>query len=189
MEKILNVGCGENRYGTHFVDKYPLRPEIKKCDLDCEKLPFKDNFFDEVVGINVLEHLTNMGFALKELHRVMKKGGKLTIQTDNANYWGYAISKSHLGGYEDRDYFRSSGGDKHYALFTTSHLWNLAKKVGFKNIKVGYVKESPEGSYVRSNLRFQNIRKLVKLIAWVALSAIPPLYRMKYGSLKLECVK
>jgi hypothetical protein len=28
--KILNVGCGEETYGTHFVDFYPSRKDVIK---------------------------------------------------------------------------------------------------------------------------------------------------------------
>ncbi len=43
------------------------------------KLPFKDESFDEVLASHVLEHLFDMGGALREIHRVLKRGGKLIV--------------------------------------------------------------------------------------------------------------
>ncbi len=40
-----------------------------------EKLPFADNFFDFVFALDVLEHLEDDVKALKEIFRVIKKGG------------------------------------------------------------------------------------------------------------------
>ena len=49
------------------------------CDykVDVEKIrwPFKDEQFDFVLMINILEHLYNYNFALKEAKRVLKNGG------------------------------------------------------------------------------------------------------------------
>ena len=47
-----------------------LEKMLSKCDVDTEKLPFPDNYFDEVYSKNLLEHLRNPGFALKEMIRV-----------------------------------------------------------------------------------------------------------------------
>lgn len=173
--RILNVGCGDDTYGTHFVDKYPKRKEVIKCDLDWEKLPFKSNYFDEVVCKNVLEHLTNPGFALKEMYRVLKKGGKLLLITDNANYWRWAIGKTHLGGYERHSKHK---GDRHYSLFTDWHLINHAKKVGFKKIKV---------EYVMSKIKSFNLKELLLVID--LLLSLTPFKRMGYGIIKLYAKK
>jgi len=139
MKKILNVGCGAQTYGTDFVDLYPQRPEVKKCNIDEEPLPYKDGTFDVVYSKNVFEHLTKPGFALREMARVLKKGGKLILITDNANYWVWGVGKTHLGGYEKNP----EGGeeDRHYALFTEWHLRNHLEKVGLKVVKIEYLEE------------------------------------------------
>ncbi|MEM2955026.1 MAG: class I SAM-dependent methyltransferase, partial [Candidatus Nanoarchaeia archaeon] len=120
---ILNVGCGDETYGTHFVDLYPSRPEVIKCDLGKEKLPFPDNFFDEVYSKNVLEHLKNPGFALEEMKRVLKKGGELVLITDNAGYLFHHIDLSRFSNtkacHQENTEYRRRGHplDKHYSLF------------------------------------------------------------------------
>ena len=133
LKKILNVGCGKDTYGTDFIDVYPERKEVKKCDIDKEKFPYKNNIFDEIYSSFVFEHLKNPASTLKEMVRVLKKGGKLIIKTDNAGWWGYHNSKSkfkvHYGGY----FFEGHGDkDRHYSLFTIHHLENHFEDAGLK---------------------------------------------------------
>lgn len=171
MKKILNVGCGNDTYGTHFVDLYPSRPEVKKCNLDWQKLPFKSNYFDVVYCKNVLEHLTNPGFALKEMHRVLKKGGKLILITDNSSYFGWLL-KDHAKKYEK---IKLGGKDRHYSLFTPGHLENFAKTYNFKRIKV---------KYIRGNFG-KNIYGAFKKAISILLSLTP----LAYSQILLEAVK
>ena len=65
--KPLLKGCGEY-YGSDLIPK----KGVLQCDLE-EKLPFKDNEFDVVTALDVLEHLDNPHGALQELMRVARK--------------------------------------------------------------------------------------------------------------------
>ena len=133
--RILNVGSGSSKPGTDFVDLYPSRREVKKCDVSKEKLPYKNNTFDKVFSSFLFEHLTNPNFALKEMVRVLKKGGEIEIHTNNAGWLFYHNSKSkvktHYGGYEKG----SREKDKHYALYTFHHLKNHLEIVGLTEIQ------------------------------------------------------
>ena len=139
MEKkrILNIGCGKDDYGTDFVDIYPERKEVIKCNINKERLPYKENTFDEVYFAFVFEHLRNQGKALEEIVRVIKIGGKLILKTDNAGWWGFHNSKSnfkvHYGGYS---YEGHGDLDRHYSLFTIHHLENHFEDVGLKVISL-----------------------------------------------------
>ncbi len=158
MKKILNVGCGHETYGTDFVDLYPSRSEVKKCNIDEERLPYSDETFDIVYSKNLFEHLTKPGFALKEMARVLKNGGKLILITDNANYWVWAVGKTHLGGYEENP----EGGeeDKHYSLFTEWHLKNHLKKAGLRVVKIEYLEEE----FLHKTLFGRIIKKIINSI-------------------------
>ncbi len=155
--RTLNVGCGNSTYGTDFVDLYPSRPEIKKCNISKEKLPYKANTFDKVYSSFVFEHLANPEFVLKEMVRVLKKGGEIEIHTNNAGWWAYHNFKSkvktHYGGYEEKG--RSGGGtgkgseDRHYALYTWHHLKNHFENVGLKNIKTKLYHRAKLGLHIR----------------------------------------
>lgn len=136
-KKILNVGCGKQTYGTHFVDLYPTRPEVMKCNIDGERLPFSNNFFDEVFSGNIFEHVKNPGWCLGEMVRVLKKGGKLVLVTDNASYYMFHISRSHSVHYYK---YRGWGStDRHYALFTTVHLENFLKAFNMKPLEITFL--------------------------------------------------
>lgn len=132
--RILNVGCGNDTYGTDFVDLYPSRPEVKKCDVGSEKLPYPDETFDEVYSAFLLEHSKNPNNTLREMVRVLKKGGKIVIKTDNAGWWLFHKKFSpHFFGYKGRGKM-----DKHYCIFTLEHIQNHLKAVRLKNIRIKY---------------------------------------------------
>lgn len=185
MKKILNVGCGIDDYGTHFVDLLPQRKDVIQCDIDTQKLPFPDNYFDEVYSKNLFEHLTNLGFATKEMHRVLKKGGKLILITDNANFFGFAVGRTHLGGYEEKKMWseKSDNEDRHYELFTDWHLRNYARKIGFKTAKTEYMLEEGEN---KNNLIGMKGR-MVKVFSLLLRNT--PFKRTGYNLVKLEAIK
>jgi len=53
------------------------------CDLNKEKLPYPDNQFDIIIFTEVIEHIYNPGFVLKEINRILKPKGKLYLSTPN----------------------------------------------------------------------------------------------------------
>lgn len=142
-KKILNVGCGTQTYGTHFIDVYPSRDEVKKCDVGKEKIPFKNKSFDEVFSRNLFEHISNLNHLLSEMNRVLKKKGKIVLVTDNAGFLPFHIpirKNNFLQHYSNS--IRLGDRDKHYFLFTPLHLSNLLSEHGFTKIKVNYIYDS-----------------------------------------------
>ncbi len=137
MMRILNVGCGESQYGTHFIDLYPQRREVIQCDIETQEIPFEDAYFDIVYSENLLEHLRNPNSALREMVRVLKRGGRLDIITDNASFWAFHVpfATTHYGGYEKRS---SGEEDRHYVLFTSWHLENHFRSLGVIDIAFEY---------------------------------------------------
>jgi SAM-dependent methyltransferase len=78
----LNVGAG----GT--VEKIPNVIELEyslfrhtDVSADAHHLPFRDGVFDAVVTFNTFEHLHNPFQAAREIHRVLKPGGRLFLHT------------------------------------------------------------------------------------------------------------
>ena len=59
--------------------------EKKLIDASAEKLPFKDNSFDVVISIAVLEHVRDLDMSMRESIRVLKPGGFLWANVPNYN--------------------------------------------------------------------------------------------------------
>jgi predicted SAM-dependent methyltransferase len=142
--RIANLGCGSSMYGTDRLDFIKTDATTLVCDLE-KGIPFPDETFDIVCSQSFLEHLTNVGFHLKECYRVLKKDGLVDVTTDNAAcarfYWkGIA---THGGRYE-----RLHPGDHHYSVHTKQHLLNHFGVAGFRNIQINYVKTDTIGKWL-----------------------------------------
>ena len=155
------MGCGDQTFGTDFIDLYPQRRDVVKCNVEAEPFPFADGSFDEVYSENMLEHLKNPNLVLREMVRVLKPGGQLTVITDNASFWAFHFgAKTHYGGYEER----SVGGtdDRHYALYTSWHLQNHFSSLQLTNIRTEYLFVEHKHS------RRWPVKMITGLLSWVA---------------------
>ncbi len=76
-----NVSCVD-------IDDYLVYPELKPrfhaCDLSRDRLPFKDASVDGAIAIEVMEHLENMVWCMKEISRVLKPNGWFLMAIPNA---------------------------------------------------------------------------------------------------------
>ena len=139
MDKILNLGCNEDIYGNFRVDVRPTKATTHVFDVE-KGIQFPDEYFDVVYERSLLEHIRNVGFHLAEIHRVLKKNGKLTIITDNSSCLRYYIFRTHTGGYMGhRQFLEHDGFDKHYCIFTPEHIKNLLLETRFKIIDIRLV--------------------------------------------------
>ena len=92
--KILSIGTGTgddlkilSNYGDNYVtdildEALAVVPDeycFEKRKADACDLPYEDGFFDIVVSFDVFEHIENDIKAVSEVHRVLKKGGKLVF--------------------------------------------------------------------------------------------------------------
>lgn len=86
--KLLDVGCGSKPYEKMFdVEEYiGIDIEVSghnhsssKVDkfYDGKKIPFEDEYFQNVFASEVFEHVFNIDELLDEINRVLKSGGKL----------------------------------------------------------------------------------------------------------------
>lgn len=130
--RILNVGCGDDTYGTQRLDFAGGRG-VTEVGL-ATKLPYKGRVFDEVFGANVLEHMPNLLEFVIECRRVLKPGGRLVIKTDHAAYLGYHFLRFRPGDYHTWSGVRND--DRHYGLFTVGHLRNLMSAAGMEVVRI-----------------------------------------------------
>ena len=148
--RVLNVGCGQDTYGTHRVDFAPGAAVTEVASV--LHLPYKAGSFDEVFAQNVLEHMPNPLQFLQECARVLRPGGRLVCITDHAAYLGY-----HFRGWRpgDNHQWHGAHGDRHFMLFSEGHLRNLCEAAG---LEVGRVE-------LFTHWRQGWLARLVKLVA------------------------
>lgn len=95
--RILDVGCGEKKYSKYFCTssyiglEYPSNTidhsiDIKMPDVwgDARRLPFKENSFDALICIQVLEHVPETTEIIQEFNRVLMPDGKLILSVPHS---------------------------------------------------------------------------------------------------------
>lgn len=71
----LNLGCGKDiKAGFINIDKIFFKGVDVVCDLE-DGLPFRANVFDKIFSRYVLEHISDLVFIMREIHRVLKPNG------------------------------------------------------------------------------------------------------------------
>jgi SAM-dependent methyltransferase len=79
-KKILDVGCGSNKYpGAIGMDFNPRTAADVIHDLGVVPYPFPDNEFDEIITRHVAEHVPDVMAFVSELHRITKPGGRIKL--------------------------------------------------------------------------------------------------------------
>ncbi len=145
-ERTLNLGCGNDMWGTDRIDMYKTPATTKVWNVAEKRLPYKDGTFDKIKAHSVLEHFKNPGFVADECYRILKKGGKLFVRVDYAGYLPMFLFKTHEHNeilnkqYRGKAYGHKQGEDRHYFLFVESHLDTLFSKFrkrSYRYVSVG----------------------------------------------------
>lgn len=80
--RTLELGAGPCFLGAYtnidVVTDITAHDGIEVC-ADAHQLPFADNAFTNVVGVDILHHLSHPGVALQEIERVLRPGGRLIL--------------------------------------------------------------------------------------------------------------
>tara|TARA_B100000900_G_scaffold364799_1_gene339641 strand:+ start:106 stop:789 length:684 start_codon:yes stop_codon:yes gene_type:complete len=119
-----------NIYGvdiSDYVKEYCPEIKFKSANLENEKIPFEDNFFDVVYTKSFVEHFYYPEKIFLEIFRVLKPGGKIITLTP---HWKYMFR------YFYEDY-------SHRTPFTLESLNYIQKTSGFKNIQTFNFRQLP----------------------------------------------
>jgi SAM-dependent methyltransferase len=80
--RVLNLSAGgtSKRYPNVIEVEYSI---FRNTDIvaDAHNLPFGDEVFDAVVCLNAFEHYREPDVVMKNIHRILKPGGKLYLHT------------------------------------------------------------------------------------------------------------
>ncbi|MBK5294836.1 MAG: methyltransferase domain-containing protein [Acidobacteriia bacterium] len=80
--RILDVGCGVKKFpGSIGVDRNAASRADVLCDLDHFPYPFRDNTFQRIRAIHVIEHVSDVIRAMEEFHRLSSPSGRIIIVT------------------------------------------------------------------------------------------------------------
>ncbi len=141
MKNILEIGSGQG-FNTSFLSrknqvvgidmsKEDVRISKKRYPhgtfivMNAENMSFKDNSFDSVYAMDILEHVDNLGKVINEVHRVLKPCGTfiVNIPYHKSEYWLLKI----------RPTFHKE--IHHVRIFEETQLEDMLKKKKFTLLK------------------------------------------------------
>lgn len=147
--KLLDIGCGGGMISETLPYYYP-KGTLYGCDVSKSaityakkygsgkvtyahmkdnRLPYKNDAFDVCICLDVLEHVPDVSFFLKEVKRILKRDGKFFVVVPCEGQpltYTWAFQKFHWG---DRLTFRYFGHI--HPEFTHTYVLTLLKKYGF----------------------------------------------------------
>lgn len=93
--RILDVGCARGKFpGAIGIDISLDTQADVVCDWSVT-YPFADNSFDQVRLIHVIEEVPDIMVTLKEVHRISRPGGHVTIVTPHYSDHSSYMSPTH----------------------------------------------------------------------------------------------
>lgn len=137
--RILDVGCGigfvPSLYrgwviiGIDTSEKMLRRNPYECIRASVYEIPFKDKYFDFIICRSLLHHLENPILGLKEMHRVLKIGGKIAFWETNFSIFNDTIRR--IARYTNRfsHWHKNFKSDKLLSMVLTFfHITNVQYK-------------------------------------------------------------
>jgi 2-polyprenyl-3-methyl-5-hydroxy-6-metoxy-1,4-benzoquinol methylase len=152
---ILDVGCGVgyflnvasknnlSTYGTEFSEQAVKKAKENHKNIykgSLEEANFPDSFFDNVTIFDVIEHVMDPTGTMKEIGRIIKKGGILSLTTPDfsswhakvfGKQWGLIIPPEHISYFSritmkkilENNGFEILTLQKNYKIFTWNYIF------------------------------------------------------------------
>lgn len=170
---LVEVGCGTGfllrKFHEDGWDVVGVEPDKGLCDFverrqglraiptTLERANIKAASVDVVVMLHVIEHLSDPLGTLGEIHRILKPGGYLVLETPRYDSLMFAL----LGRRE-----RSLSCDGHIYFFTTHTLRALYEKAGFAKRQLSLVGRSLSLQRLAWNLAVMSKSEIIDRIVW-----------------------
>ncbi len=169
-DRVLDIGSGDGSLSLYIKDKFRrfCGAEISEkaarvaqkhgnllslMDLNVS-LSYKDNIFDAVTCLEVIEHLFDPYHLISEMYRVLRPGGQLVLTTPNIRNFRnlYTLIFKGMFPHTTPDTFVWGGGHLHY--FTRKDINTLLNKAGFNKISFSINQEQLLLSKKRNLIHF-----------------------------------
>ena len=126
--RILDVGCGINKYpGSVGIDRIAGTAADVLVDVDHFPYPFRDQSFDHLRAVHVIEHVSDVIRTMEEFHRLLRSGGTVYIATPHYTDFSSFCDPTHrwhLNSFSLRYFGADNAGFGYYshARFREKHL-------------------------------------------------------------------
>jgi 2-polyprenyl-3-methyl-5-hydroxy-6-metoxy-1,4-benzoquinol methylase len=174
-KKILDLGCGEakilaslhknkkikasNLYG---IDQSNKAIEIASASIpngnlvagDIYNLKYKNEFLDYIFLLETIEHLENPEQVLKEIHKVIKKAGKLYISFPNYFNFPWLLVRIFAQLFNKPNWIVLQPIDKIYNFY---QVIKMVEKIGFRKVASFGTCYFPPILYKFENLKISSI--------------------------------
>lgn len=166
--KVLDLGGGKNSEYTYCFQRNKdlelvnidcdAKDENARIDFEKDRLPFDDGELDQIVVLNLLEHIYNYKFLISEVKKALKNGGVV-----------YGFVPFLVNYHPDpHDFFR----------YTNEALEKIFKEAGFSEVNIKPVGRGPFG------VNFNNI--VLSVPKWMRILLFPQYYLMDTIFIKLR---
>ena len=149
-DNFLDIGCsngnlleyfqklGANTFGLDINTKNIQLAKnkllnVKICDLNQNEIPYDENYFEFIFAGEVIEHLVDTDFFIKQVYRVLKYNGKVILTTPNLNSLENRL-RILVGYYPEWVDFSLSEGVGHVRSYNFKKLAYQLEKHNFKVI-------------------------------------------------------
>jgi ubiquinone/menaquinone biosynthesis C-methylase UbiE len=152
------------------LDSYSLkRLKLKNhpvhvIQADARKVPLKDEVFDAIIMIEVLDYIVELDKALAECYRTLKANAPLLLSFGNKS-----SLKSKLREFRGRSYTHSY---KQVMLYLSQTGFLVTRKMGYNWLPFGRTSENPLVSFLAGVEKVFALTRIPSLSPWVLVHAV-----------------
>jgi SAM-dependent methyltransferase len=132
--KGINIGCGNDRKVETFKGNIFLNVDLEKYEavdmiMDVEgKWPFPNNYFEQVVANNIIEHVDDVLKIFSEIDRCLEIGGLINLEVPFIGSYNHGTDVTHKRGLTFQSFNFLLADSRNY-LFREKGLYRFNYKI------------------------------------------------------------